>query len=164
VEWAREMEPGLRHLVVAGGVACNQHVRAQLTEVAAEGGVELVLPPPRWCTDNGVMVAWAGAERLAHGWAQPPPAAADPAEGEWVDLRPRWPLTSERHPRSMDGTRSQRKERIHTSLSDLTAAGLGALGGEAAAAAQALAQGGAGAGPATAAAAAATGGAGAAGA
>ena len=31
-------------------------------------------PPPRWCTDNGVMVAWAGAERLALGLAEEPPA------------------------------------------------------------------------------------------
>jgi hypothetical protein len=87
VEWAKEMEPGLRHLVVAGGVASNQYVRAQLAEAAASGGLELVLPPPRWCTDNGVMVAWAGAERLALGWAQPPPPSAAPSEGEWVDLR-----------------------------------------------------------------------------
>ncbi len=52
-----------RHLVVAGGVACNQHIRARLAEVAARGGVELVLPPPKWCTDNGAMVGWAGLER-----------------------------------------------------------------------------------------------------
>jgi hypothetical protein len=49
--------------VVAGGVACNQHIRSQLSRVAEEGGVCLVLPPPKWCTDNGVMVAWAGMER-----------------------------------------------------------------------------------------------------
>lgn len=51
------------HLVVAGGVACNQHIRGALLQLAAREGLELVLPPPKWCTDNGVMVAWAGHER-----------------------------------------------------------------------------------------------------
>jgi tRNA A37 threonylcarbamoyltransferase TsaD len=31
--------------------------------VATAAGLQLVVPPPRWCTDNGVMVAWAGLER-----------------------------------------------------------------------------------------------------
>lgn len=53
----------VRHLVVAGGVAANRYVGSRLTAVAAEGGLELVCPPPRLCTDNGVMVAWAGVER-----------------------------------------------------------------------------------------------------
>ena len=50
-------------LVVAGGVACNQEVRGALSEVAEKAGLRLVCPPPRLCTDNGVMVAWAGMER-----------------------------------------------------------------------------------------------------
>lgn len=52
-----------RHLVVAGGVACNQHIRGALQELSEREGITLVLPPPKWCTDNGVMVAWAGLER-----------------------------------------------------------------------------------------------------
>jgi tRNA A37 threonylcarbamoyltransferase TsaD len=52
-----------RHLVVAGGVACNKHIRSALAGVAARSGLALVLPPPKWCTDNGAMVAWAGLER-----------------------------------------------------------------------------------------------------
>jgi N6-L-threonylcarbamoyladenine synthase len=55
--------PQVRHLVVAGGVASNTYVRARLAAVAADGGLRLVYPPPRLCTDNGVMVAWAGVER-----------------------------------------------------------------------------------------------------
>jgi N6-L-threonylcarbamoyladenine synthase len=54
-----------RALVVAGGVAANQRLRAALTEVATEKGFELILPPPELCTDNAAMVAWAGAERFA---------------------------------------------------------------------------------------------------
>lgn len=64
--WAAESHPGVRQLVVAGGVAANQYIRARLAAVAAEGGLELVCPPPRLCTDNGVMVAWAGVERWAN--------------------------------------------------------------------------------------------------
>ncbi|MEW5299190.1 MAG: hypothetical protein WDW36_002229 [Sanguina aurantia] len=69
--WARELQPGLQHLVVAGGVASNQYVRQQLMAVAAEQGLTMTLPPPRWCVDNGVMVAWAGMERLALGLVEP---------------------------------------------------------------------------------------------
>ena len=57
--------PQVRHLVVAGGVAANQVVRERLGAVAHGAGLELVAPPPHLCTDNGVMVAWAGQERCA---------------------------------------------------------------------------------------------------
>ena len=55
--------PQVRHLVVAGGVASNCYVRGRLAAVAEGAGLQLVCPPPRLCTDNGVMVAWAGVER-----------------------------------------------------------------------------------------------------
>ena len=52
------------------------------------------MPPPKLCTDNGVMVAWAGVERMRLGlWEHLPAHAATPDEAEWVDVRPRWPLT-----------------------------------------------------------------------
>ncbi|MCL2716093.1 MAG: tRNA (adenosine(37)-N6)-threonylcarbamoyltransferase complex transferase subunit TsaD [Alphaproteobacteria bacterium] len=54
-------------LVAAGGVAANQAVRAVLGDVAAACGTALMLPPMGLCTDNGAMIAWAGAERLALG-------------------------------------------------------------------------------------------------
>jgi N6-L-threonylcarbamoyladenine synthase len=54
-------------LVAAGGVAANQAIRAALDDVAKSAGTNLVMPPPALCTDNGAMIAWAGAERLALG-------------------------------------------------------------------------------------------------
>ena len=69
-------------LVVAGGVASNKAIRATLDTVLAKRGAELVAPPIKLCTDNGVMIAWAGAERFALGMSDPLDAPA----------RPRWPL------------------------------------------------------------------------
>jgi N6-L-threonylcarbamoyladenine synthase len=56
-----------RALVAAGGVAANQAIRGALQEVAASAQTTLIIPPPALCTDNGAMIAWAGAERLALG-------------------------------------------------------------------------------------------------
>ena len=69
-------------LVVAGGVAANATVRAALSDAASTQGYTLVAPPVRLCTDNAVMVAWAGIERLRLGLTD----ALDFAP------RPRWPL------------------------------------------------------------------------
>ena len=79
---ADQLAPGARHLVVAGGVAANQALRASLAEVARAAGYELHVPPAALCTDNGAMVAWAGAERLALGLT----------DGLDVEARARWPL------------------------------------------------------------------------
>ena len=61
--------------------------------VAEKQGLELAVPPAKLCTDNGVMVAWAGIERMRLGLWELLPAHAASAEEEWVDVRPRWPLT-----------------------------------------------------------------------
>jgi len=69
-------------LVAAGGVAANQAIRKVLHRLAFEVGTVLVAPPLELCTDNGAMIAWAGAERLALGLTD----ALD------VAPRARWPL------------------------------------------------------------------------
>ena len=56
-----------RALVAAGGVAANQAIRGALQDVAAKAETTLIIPPPALCTDNGAMIAWAGAERMALG-------------------------------------------------------------------------------------------------
>lgn len=58
---------GALPLVAAGGVAANRRLRTTLESVALERGVRLCIPPPALCTDNGVMIAWAGAEQFVRG-------------------------------------------------------------------------------------------------
>ncbi len=75
-------QSGATALVVAGGVAANQAVRARLEALAARHHLPFVAPPLWLCTDNAAMIAWAGAERFAAGFSDPLDIAA----------RPRWPL------------------------------------------------------------------------
>lgn len=76
---------GVDTLVVSGGVAANQVVRSRLNALAQDEEVHTVFPPVRLCTDNGVMVAWAGVERLRVGIA---------TDTKNLDVRARWPLAA----------------------------------------------------------------------
>jgi N6-L-threonylcarbamoyladenine synthase len=75
-------------LVAAGGVAANESIRKVLHRIAFEAGTVLVVPPSELCTDNGAMIAWAGAERLALGLT------------DTLDTVPhaRWPLDNLKRP------------------------------------------------------------------
>lgn len=79
----KDQFPGVApRFVVAGGVAANRAIGGALRAVSEDAGAELIVPPPALCTDNGAMVAWAGAERFALG----------AVDGFDVAARPRWPL------------------------------------------------------------------------
>jgi len=69
-------------LVVAGGVAANQAIRAALTDLASTAGLPFVAPPLWLCTDNAAMIAWAGALRFEAGLV----------DGLDAPARARWPL------------------------------------------------------------------------
>lgn len=59
--------PEHKRLVIAGGVAANQYLRAKLEQKLKDFGVEFIAPPLKLCTDNGAMIAWAGLERFKLG-------------------------------------------------------------------------------------------------
>jgi len=50
------------------------------------------------------------------GLKEPPPTTEELREGEWVDLRPRWPLTEEKDPRCAPLLKSSRKTKLHAAL------------------------------------------------
>lgn len=117
IEWALKIEPSVKYLVVSGGVASNQYVRARLDQVAQRNSLRLVCPPPSLCTDNGVMVAWTGIENFRMGRFDPPPPADEP-EDIVYDLRPRWPL-GEEYMEGRSEARSMKTARIHPSLTSM---------------------------------------------
>ena len=96
IEMAKSFHPNLSHLVIAGGVAANTHLRQRLTTLCQERGLNLVAPPPGLCTDNGAMIAWAGVERLGAG-------LYDPLD---VEARARWPLDPNAKPAPFAGKKA----------------------------------------------------------
>ncbi|MDO9620392.1 MAG: tRNA (adenosine(37)-N6)-threonylcarbamoyltransferase complex transferase subunit TsaD [Moraxellaceae bacterium] len=76
-------QTGLKRLVLAGGVSANKRLRQVLAERLQAIGGEAYYPAPAFCTDNGAMIAFAGAQRLAAG------ESVDLA----VTVRARWPMT-----------------------------------------------------------------------
>jgi len=74
---------GLKQLVVAGGVGANQRLRTQLNQAADKLGCRVFYPDLEFCTDNGAMIAFAGALRLQQQEAQ---------SGYRFNVKPRWDL------------------------------------------------------------------------
>ena len=78
-------QTGLKRLVIAGGVGANSRLREQLTHQTQKIGAHVFYPPVHLCTDNGVMIAYAAAERINAGLAP-----KSPRQG--FNVFPRWPL------------------------------------------------------------------------
>lgn len=74
---------GVKHLVVAGGVAANQRLRAGLQTMAQAQQVAVSFPALAFCTDNGAMIALAGLQRLQRGWVPERPPQIIHAQARW---------------------------------------------------------------------------------
>jgi N6-L-threonylcarbamoyladenine synthase len=75
-------ETGYSRLVVAGGVGANRNLRETLDQMATGSDAEVYYPAPEYCTDNGAMIAYAGAQRLLAGQV----------DVDVYDVLPRWSL------------------------------------------------------------------------
>jgi N6-L-threonylcarbamoyladenine synthase len=84
-------ETGLQRLVVSGGVGANQQLRAALDAAAAKNRCRVFYPELEFCTDNGAMIAFAGAMR----WQKYPQAAR---RDYAFNVLPKWPLDSLNRP------------------------------------------------------------------
>lgn len=82
IAYFKQKYPQGKHLVVSGGVASNTYLRSNLHDLSQKHGLEFAAPPIKFCTDNGVMVAWAGLERFR----------LNMLSGLDFKPRPRWPL------------------------------------------------------------------------
>jgi N6-L-threonylcarbamoyladenine synthase len=82
-------QTGLTRLVVAGGVGANLRLRALLSAGAQRRGCTVFYPPFEFCTDNGAMIAFAGALRL-----QQDKQENARGNGSGFTVRPRWDLAS----------------------------------------------------------------------
>ena len=77
-------ETGLKTLVIAGGVSANVSLRAGLQGMVEKQQAQLFYAQPRFCTDNGAMIAYAGCQRLVAG----------EKDGLALNVKARWPLAT----------------------------------------------------------------------
>ncbi|MFV0625932.1 MAG: tRNA (adenosine(37)-N6)-threonylcarbamoyltransferase complex transferase subunit TsaD [Alphaproteobacteria bacterium] len=82
IKYFKTNYPDGKDLVVSGGVAANSFLRDNLRNLAHRNQLIFAAPPLQYCTDNGVMIAWAGLERFKKGLV----------DGLDFKPRPRWPL------------------------------------------------------------------------
>jgi N6-L-threonylcarbamoyladenine synthase len=75
-------QENLKTLIIAGGVSANVNLRQALETALAKEGARVYYAKPAFCTDNGAMIAYAGAQRLQAGQVDTPETA----------VRPRWPM------------------------------------------------------------------------
>ena len=75
-------QTGLKRLVIAGGVSANQSLRQSLGQMLGELKGDVFYARPRFCTDNGAMIAYAGCQRLLAGQH----------DGPAITVQARWPM------------------------------------------------------------------------
>jgi N6-L-threonylcarbamoyladenine synthase len=75
-------QTGCHRLVIAGGVSANKRLRAGLEKMAEKLRAQVFYARPEFCTDNGAMIAYAGAQRMKAGQR----------DGERIVAVPRWPM------------------------------------------------------------------------
>ena len=75
-------QEALKTLVIAGGVSANSRLRSGLQAALKKEGARVFYPAPIFCTDNGAMIAYAGAQRLQAGQV----------DTQDTRVRPRWPM------------------------------------------------------------------------
>ena len=75
-------QEALKTLVIAGGVSANTRLRSALEQALTKEGARVFYPAPMFCTDNGAMIAYAGAQRMQAGLVD---------DGN-TRVRPRWPM------------------------------------------------------------------------
>ncbi len=83
-------------VAIAGGVAANRALAHALQKTVQDKNGTLIVPPPELCTDNGVMIAWAGAERLVRGLVY----------NDEIVARARWPLDPAAEPAPFAGVKA----------------------------------------------------------
>ena len=72
----------IKYLVTSGGVARNSAIRKVLNDIAQSNNMTLFVADPQYCSDNGVMIAFAGEQNFLHG-----------KQSDFsITPRPRWPL------------------------------------------------------------------------
>jgi N6-L-threonylcarbamoyladenine synthase len=104
-------DQGVDHLMIGGGVAANSRLRAMAEERCADAGIELRVPRPKLCTDNGAMVAALGAEMVARrrtvsDWDLP-------ADSSLPVTEPHLPGTSDTHPHARTASHTHSHDHVH---------------------------------------------------
>lgn len=83
VKYLKEKNITLNRLIFAGGVSANQYIKSNMIDFCEKYSYEIITPPLKLCTDNGVMIAWAGLEKFRTG---------NYRQNEKLEIKSRWEL------------------------------------------------------------------------